>query len=223
MQDEWLRSALQVLKTRIQAFYKQHDRANPTAKLTRKDRLKMSTFGTPTNKVCKLKGAQTYGFVCFLAEEFKRWPGWADGIRMGEAANCLVSLVRLWDQSNWSMSNASIQKSFDIAKRFLVLTRNMDVMVPKRHEMLHLLRGMKFLGNPRFYSNWKDEALNSLLKQCCRGLSQYTFEATVLTAMAKLNNPTVDCKRPWTKKRNQPASQPTSQANKPTNRPTNQQ
>ena len=42
------------------------------------------------------------------------------------------------------------------------------------------------LGNPTLYSNWLDEALNRVLKKACRGISQRTFEASLLVRMPDL-------------------------------------
>ena len=60
------------------------------------------------------------------------------------------------------------------------------VNLPKRYLAAHLVHDSWFFGNPRVYANWQDEALNRLLRACCRNVSQATFEVTVLSAMQLL-------------------------------------
>ena len=61
-----------------------------------------------------------------------------------------------------------------------------EVYTPKNHLMLHLLRGLRYYGNPNVYSTWFDESLNKTLKARCRETSQATFEASVLYRMREL-------------------------------------
>lgn len=61
-----------------------------------------------------------------------------------------------------------------------------EVYTPKHHAVWHLLGRMGFQGNPAMYSNWKDEDLNRVLKGCCRGISQATFEPNVLMRMQQV-------------------------------------
>ena len=57
---------------------------------------------------------------------------------------------------------------------------------PKKHAMMHLLKDIRWMGNPRLYANWTDESLNKLLKMACRLCSQATLESSVLHSMQKL-------------------------------------
>lgn len=61
--------------------------------------------------------------------------------------------------------------------------------IPKVHLAFHLVRRLVFLGAPKSYATWKDDAENKVLKGTCRGASQLTFEATVLSRMAFVLNP----------------------------------
>ena len=71
--------------------------------------------------------------------------------------------------------------------RLLSLTANFeDMQAPKRHIVLHLLRRVPFLGNPRFYATWTDEGLNKVLKAATRGVSQATVELNVLGNMKRV-------------------------------------
>ena len=77
------------------------------------------------------------------------------------------------------------QECFEAYKAFLRLT-DADSEVPKRHMILHLLKRLNFFGNPRSYATWRDEALNKILKAACQGVSQATFEQSVLGNMSQL-------------------------------------
>ena len=61
-----------------------------------------------------------------------------------------------------------------------------EAWTPKHHVIFHMLFRADWLGNPRFYSAWRSEALNKVLKGSCRQVSQATFEATVLLKMARV-------------------------------------
>ena len=68
----------------------------------------------------------------------------------------------------------------------MTLTEKDDVFAPKHHILFHLLHRCEHLGNPRFYSTWRSEAMNKVLKSACRQVSQITFEPTVLLKMKHL-------------------------------------
>jgi hypothetical protein len=69
---------------------------------------------------------------------------------------------------------------------FVALMAPFEVYTPKVHIMWHLLKNQLHHGNPVFYSNWVDEALNKTLKSACRMVSQSTFESSVLLKMRTL-------------------------------------
>ena len=54
---------------------------------------------------------------------------------------------------------------------------------PKHHMMFHLVAKSLEHGNPSYYANWTDEALNRTLKSGCQGVSQRTFETSALLRM----------------------------------------
>ena len=51
---------------------------------------------------------------------------------------------------------------------------------------MHMLERVTWFGSPSAYANWVDESLNNVLKKCCRGVSQQTFEVVVLQQMYAL-------------------------------------
>jgi hypothetical protein len=78
------------------------------------------------------------------------------------------------------------QENFDRMLLHMELMRPFDVFLPKHHIILHALAEANEKGNPWFYGSWLDESLNKLLKGCCRGASQLTFEETVLAKVSEL-------------------------------------
>jgi hypothetical protein len=60
------------------------------------------------------------------------------------------------------------------------------VAIPKRHLMNLLFEKLAWLGSPKIYAIWFDEALNSALKAVCRNISQQTFEQSLLLCTPEL-------------------------------------
>ena len=76
---------------------------------------------------------------------------------------------------------------FTCWNQLLCLTDDLDDLeTPKRHAMAHLLKDMASMGNPTRYANWLDESYNRMLKNCCRTVSQATFESFLLVRMSYL-------------------------------------
>ena len=95
-----------------------------------------------------------------------------------------MELIEIWKAASWRLTQQEFIASLGAYNRFITCTAPVEGMdIPKKHLSAHLVHNVAFLGNPRYYANWIDEALNKLLKACCRGVSQATFESSVLSAM----------------------------------------
>ena len=175
-----------VLKNKLLAWYKVYRRANPTRNLTELSDMTVKMLGTAAEHKLKTKGAETFGLLLFLVDTLREQHGRINlGQEMLEAGQCLVDLVGVWDACDMHMPAASIQQCFDLTLRHLSLTESVEeLLIPKRHLLLHLLKRMGHHGNPRFYATWFDESLNKLLKRSCKHVSQATFESSVLTTMS---------------------------------------
>ena len=79
-----------------------------------------------------------------------------------------------------------VQETFRLYNQHVALIQPFDQYVPKHHAFYHLLRNSAWQGNPTLYANWEDEALNKVLKGCCRNISQLRFEDNVLLRMREL-------------------------------------
>ena len=103
------------------------------------------------------------------------------------AARALVRMCETFDSCGWVMGAPSMQVAVDAWKEHCALTSHIgSLFSPKRHVIVHMLQGVLWFGNPRFYANWEDESLNKTLKKACRLVSQVTFEPGLLLRMPEV-------------------------------------
>ena len=128
--------------------------------------------------------------LLFLLSELEAHPAVPQRDRLLAAGKALEAMVGTWQGTAWRMETQEIRLAFDHYNRFIALTHDADfaeeLEAPKRHMTMHLLREMTLWGNPKAYANWRDEALNKTLKQCCRNVHQSTFDISVLSGMRQL-------------------------------------
>lgn len=199
-QDEFVEIAVLVFRNALSNWYNAKAHESPPIFFTRISDVTRKMVGDPSDKKLKTKGAETWGLLCFLVDELPlhRARLGADGPILIEAARSLKGLADLFDSSGVLPSAADQASMWRHYLRFCDVTRGVpELLLPKRHMILHILRRLPFFGNPRFYAAWRDESLNKTLKGCCRKVSQATFEISVLSNMKRLLQiRTVDRKRP---------------------------
>ena len=126
-------------------------------------------------------------YARFLRDELRHNSGNVqDGRKRLAAVESLVQLNELWAGCGWRLTPLQLQTSMDLFNRFIAVTEGLDMDVPKRHGAAHLIFELQWFGNPRYYSNWRDESWNKQLKACCRQLSQQTFDICVLASMRQV-------------------------------------
>ena len=107
-----------------------------------------------------------------------------------EAGQCLIDLVTCFHTNaiiGPIMPSDQIDLCYSAYSRYLFLTRSIPALVfPKRHVVCHAIERLDDQGNPKFFGNWHDEALNKVLKAACRNVSQVTFEPSLLRRMRPL-------------------------------------
>ena len=189
--DELVLDSLTVCRNRLHSWHQQRRRRLPTENLTIPHDLTRGMIGTQGEQKLKTKGSETWTMLLFLLSELHRFPRLADQQRLVRAGEALGEMIRCWQKASWKLKVGEIQQSFDCFNRFLTHTSAIEefraeCFQPKRHLSVHLLRELECNGCPRFYATWFDEALNKLLKGCCRNLSQNRFEAAILPAMRHL-------------------------------------
>lgn len=184
-QDQQVAIAMLALSREISAFYKQR-RREKKRKLTCIQALNKRLLGAPSEPTLKTKGAETWGLLLFLTHTLRRHmhrlpPDFAPLL---EAATCLENLMQIFDEGPVRLPDATVQRCWELYARFCEMTDHLDeLLLPKRHLFAHLLEGLGFRGNPKFYANWRDEGLNKLLRSSCRHQSQSTFDSSILVRM----------------------------------------
>ena len=182
-QEEVVEIAAQVLTNALHAWYKSRAIAFKDEVLTRISDVTKKMLGDAGEQRLKTKGAETWGLLLFLADELKihRARLGDEGDRLLAAAQGLIGMATVWDKGGVRLSVDEQKACWRHYTAFLDATQIYDeLLLPKRHMVLHMLRRMPVFGNPRFHAAWKDESLNKLLKKCCRQVSQATFEVAVL-------------------------------------------
>jgi hypothetical protein len=110
-----------------------------------------------------------------------------DGISAADYLAAAVELVAMCNVMNSGNVNLPLDRSMALLnhwKRFMSLTEDCpDLVQPKRHAISHMIVQSRFFGNPKAYACWFDEALNKVLKNCCRLRSPATFDEAVLSSM----------------------------------------
>ena len=105
------------------------------------------------------------------------------GKRLERAGSALLRLVEIWDSCGRVMDAAARQAAFEQYQLHMACMEPEDSYIPKHHILFHLLFRAHHLGNPKYYASWQSEAFNKVLKSSCRGVSQATFDATILFRM----------------------------------------
>ena len=151
-------------------------------------------IGTRADPCLKTKGAETWSVLLYLVDCYSMY---GENIKSDvaeftaaeylAAARELVAMVELMNRGGFKLSRAELDKLLYHWKRFCTLTEHIqELEQPKRHAVSHMVVGAIHFGNPHHYACWFDEALNKILKECCRLRSQKTFEQSVLHAMPNL-------------------------------------
>ena len=185
-QEDILETATQILRHDLGNWYKRRHQQYPQEKLTRLH-VTRKKIGDENGGKFGAKAAECYGYCIYLMDKLRphaRRLG-ATAVRYYEAGQALLDMLSLFSACGAVMHRAEQQRAFDLFQRYSALTDNVaGLLLPKRHMVLHLLRGIQWFGNPRAYANWVDETLNRMLKSACRTTSQQTFEPSVTLRMA---------------------------------------
>ena len=93
------------------AFYRRRHAAMPEENLTRVSDLVPPMVGTAADPKMKTKGAETWGLLLFLLDDFRRW-----GARIGQnkdrvllAGESLERMVLIWRRYEWVVPTHDIE------------------------------------------------------------------------------------------------------------------
>lgn len=183
---ETIETAVLALSAELDRWYKMRHGENPNGNITRISRVTPKMVGDQTDKKCKTKGAETWGFLRFLVWKMRRCEARLDArgkslLRAGEA---LEQMIEVFNHGGTNLGFDQTQRAWDMWKRHCSNTEDIDELhIPKRHLVAHLLAKMHWMGNPTKYACWMDESDNKILKKSCRLCSQVSFESSVLLRM----------------------------------------
>jgi hypothetical protein len=181
--SQTIASGMIVCRQSLANFYTRRHGTYPREKLTRISNLSKKHLGDNSDRACKLKGAQTWGFFLFLLDMLRPRAGalGSEAQKLLRAGEALLTMVSTWRAAGPRLSVTKLQLAVDCWSTFCRLTAEFeDMLIPKRHMMSHLVVSATWFGNPNLYSNFEDESLNKPLKASCRTVSQVTFEPFLL-------------------------------------------
>jgi hypothetical protein len=186
--EERIAVSVVIIKQEIKTWYRRGHEERPEENLTRV-RFTRKSIGDKSEKALCLKAAQAWTFLLFLISvlESRHARLGSEGRRLLDAASALEGLVRIFEKAAQHLTRDEAGAAWERWQRHLALTEDLEAThIPKRHVIFHLMEQLEFLGNPRFYNVWYDEAVNKLLKDACREISQATFEHSLLVRMPEL-------------------------------------
>ena len=189
--EEQIKIAIIGLRHDLHGFYRRWRQERPHEPLTHVANMSAKTVGTSSDRQLRTKGAETWGvllwLIDFLSEPNNSNRVGPDAGWLLEAAAMLERIVRTMQRNGVVVPTTDVEAMVAAWKRFAALTAGCaDLRTPKRHAVAHMLLKTPILGNPRAYANWLGESLTKLLKAACRGISQATFESSLLLRMPEL-------------------------------------
>ena len=95
----------------------------------------------------------------------------------------LADMIRMMKEAPVQVDRKIQQTLLDMWKRFMRVTEQLDIYIPKSHLMYHLIIRLYLMGNPMSYTTFLDESLNKTLKKVCRLCHQMTFDTMCVIKM----------------------------------------
>ena len=184
--EERVQNNLSATTSALKLWYKDYRKANPSDVLTQVQAITPKMIGDESKRKLKTKGGETWGILLFLnhflREHLRRLP--VGAVPMLEAGLALERFVYVLKSQGVNMTLSARKECLRLWKLYMSLTSDLaELHIPKRHAWLHLILNMHYSGNPVFFACWLDEALNKVFKGACQGISQATFDASVLQRM----------------------------------------
>ena len=185
---EMLQIAVMCMRAELFRWYRDRARSHPEENLTRLSDLTLKMLGTKAAPKLRTKAAETWGLLLFLVEMLQKYGANVghDAQRLHEAGVALVDHMDICSGSPTQLPPAMVQRLFDTMLRHLTLIRGYDLSTPKHHLWIHMVANTIRQGNPKHVANFLNESDNKVLKGVCRGVSQITFESSVLFKMREL-------------------------------------
>ena len=152
--------------------------------LTEAGNLKGEMFGTMSKPQFKFKAGETNAFLEFMVlsvlPEHVLSLGEEGPLILQAGRNLfeLLSIIRAYPKS----APANACQDFHMsAKSYLTILSTLHIKYkPKDHMLIELAARMSFLGSPKLYGCWHDEALNKLLKEVAGGAHTMVHDRRLL-------------------------------------------
>ena len=186
--EEQVAISITAMAAGYKLWYARRRAAHPGENLIRVP-INKKLLGDPDVGPLRTKAAATWTFMLFLLDVGEERVSLlsAELVSFLQAGRSLEAMVALFKEAPPQLSALQIQQAWDYWKGFLTKSGDVeDLLIPKCHLLFHLLERLDWFGNPRMYSNWQDESLNRILKTACQGISQKTFEFSLLLRMVDL-------------------------------------
>ena len=151
--------------------------------LTEANNLRPELFGTSAKPKFGLKAGETNAFLeymlSFLPTRMDILGG--DGANLLQAGKHLFEILQLIRKHEKKAPISMIQAFHLNAKGYLQVMGELRIRVkPKDHMLIELASRLSFLGSPKLYGCWHDEALNKLLKAVAGGAHPMVHERRIL-------------------------------------------
>ena len=134
--------------------------------LTRVSDVTRNMLRKPTHRKLKPKGADTPGIILYgideLGHHMERLSDHAP--RPLASGRALQRMCEKFDDAGVNSSNAESHAAWDaLFKHYAHTDRTVDVEMPKRRVVFHLIKALPRCGTPKHYSNWHDASLSTML------------------------------------------------------------
>jgi hypothetical protein len=183
--DDTLQLNLLQLRSELFGFYKQQARNDPNWNKTasRVWNITIKMLGKEANPVLKTKANETAHLVPFLVHLLERHAPSLEPVTLKFLLASARSAAEVNDiiRSSPRVLTPDVQQNLMNAyvRHCAMYVRAGGNLVPKHHLMLHCLQLSGQLGNPKYYSCYRDESLNGVLVKIARSAHRLTFMETV--------------------------------------------
>jgi hypothetical protein len=183
--EEKLAVAAVMVRRELFEWYGDNTQRREGESVSRLADLTVKMIGSMDSPTLKLKGMETYGFLCFLCfllGKLNDFVGEA-GQTVLQAGEALEEYVQLLKAHGAVLPPHAVQRATEIYNRHIRLMGSLDIedwTKPKHHLMFHINHRSSFFGNPWFYTTFLDEGLNKNLKKMLRNCHHMRFETLAL-------------------------------------------
>jgi hypothetical protein len=145
--------------------------------------LTLKMLGKETNPCVKAKASESRHLLDFCHSLMEKHQHLMEPVRakfMLASARAAVQVNAIIRDSPRNMSRADQQRLLDAYLRHCsMFVRGGGSLVPKHHLFIHCIQRISLLGNPRFYTCYKDESLNGVVVKIARSCHKMTFMHSV--------------------------------------------